>query len=84
MPKLGLIVMDEEHEWAYKQVDAAPRYHAREVAMQRAALERAVFVAGSATPDVCTYFHASRGELALHRLPERIAAGESSLPGQLG
>ncbi len=83
VPRLGLIVMDEEHEWAYKQVDAAPRYHAREVAMRRAALEGAVFVAGSATPDLCTYFHASRGELALHRLPERIAAGDSSSPGSL-
>ncbi|MCE2464711.1 MAG: primosomal protein N' [Dehalococcoidia bacterium] len=83
VPKLGLIVMDEEHEWAYKQVDAAPRYHAREVALKRAALEGAVFVAGSATPDVCTYFRASMGELTLHRLPERVSAGPSSSPGSL-
>ncbi len=83
VPKLGLIVMDEEHEWTYKQVDAAPRYHAREAALKRAALEGAVFVAGSATPDVCTYFHASRGEMALHSLPDRIAAGQSSLAGSL-
>ncbi len=83
VPKLGLVVMDEEHEWAYKQVDASPRYHAREAALKRAALEGAVFVAGSATPDVCTYFHASRGELALHGLPERIPAGPSSSPGSL-
>ena len=83
VPKLGLVVMDEEHEWAYKQVDAAPRYHAREVALKRAALEGAVFVAGSATPDVCTYFRASRGEMALHHLPERISAGQSPSPGSL-
>ena len=83
VPKLGLIVMDEEHEWAYKQVDAAPRYHAREAALKRAALEGAVFVAGSATPDVCTYFDASRGDQTLHRLPERIPAGQSSSPGSL-
>ena len=83
VPKLGFIVMDEEHEWTYKQVDAAPRYHAREAALKRAALEGAVFVAGSATPDVCTYFHASRGEMALHRLPERISSGKSPSPGSL-
>ena len=83
VPKLGLVVMDEEHEWAYKQVDATPRYHAREVALRRAALEGAVFVAGSATPDVCTYFRASMGDLALHRLPERVSSGPSSSPGSL-
>ena len=83
VPKLGLVVMDEEHEWTYKQADASPRYHARDVALRRAALEGAVFVAGSATPDVCTYFRASMGELTLHRLPERIPAGPSATTGSL-
>ena len=55
---LGLIVIDEEHEWAYKQQDATPHYHAREVSLKLAELTGAVVVMGSATPDVETYFKA--------------------------
>ncbi len=83
VPKLGLVVMDEEHEWAYKQAELAPRYHAREAALKRAELSGAVFVAGSATPDVGTYYRAALGEFALHHLPERIATGLSSKGGSL-
>ena len=51
LPDLGLIVVDEEHEWTYKQQDATPHYHAREVALKLAELAGAVVVMGSATPD---------------------------------
>ncbi|MBI2866735.1 MAG: DEAD/DEAH box helicase, partial [Chloroflexi bacterium] len=55
-PDLGLIVMDEEHEWGYKQESPTPRYHAREVAHTLADLTGAVLVLGSATPAVETYY----------------------------
>ena len=71
---LGLIVIDEEHEWTYKQQDAVPRYHAREVSTRLAELSGAVVVIGSATPDVETYFWAKGGKLRLLELPNRIAA----------
>ena len=73
LPDLGLIVIDEEHEWTYKQQDATPHYHTREVALKMAALAGAVVVMGSATPDVETYFRAKRGEYTLLELPYRIA-----------
>jgi primosomal protein N' (replication factor Y) len=75
LPDLGLIVIDEEHEGAYKQEDA-PRYHAREVATERARLTDSVLVLGSATPDLETFTRAERSELEMLRLPERV----SSLP----
>jgi primosomal protein N' (replication factor Y) len=71
-PDLGLIVVDEEHEWTYKQDDPVPRYHAREVALELARRKRAVVVLGSATPDVATYEHATLGIHALLELPDRI------------
>ncbi len=71
-PDLGLIVIDEEHEWTYKQHDASPRYHARDAAIELARLKGAVVVLGSATPDAGSYERASRGEYALLGLPERI------------
>ena len=81
---LGLIVIDEEHEWTYKQHDAAPHYHAREAALKLAELSEAVVVMGSATPDVETYYRAQRGQHKLLRLPLRVpaspAAGGKSAP----
>ncbi len=71
-PDLGLIVIDEEHEWTYKQADTTPRYHTREVAMRLAEQVGAVVVLGSATPDVETYFRAVSGEYRLLELPERV------------
>jgi primosomal protein N' (replication factor Y) len=53
---LGLIIIDEEHESAYKQDTPAPRYHAREVAIERAKRYGATVVLGSATPDTGTYY----------------------------
>lgn len=76
-PHLGLIVIDEEHEPSYKS-ETAPRYHAREVAIQRAKLERAKVVLGSATPSLETYMKALNGEYLLYTLTKRAKA--SALP----
>ena len=72
MPDVGLIVVDEEQEWTYKQESPAPRYHARDVAIERARRENAVVVLGSATPDVGTMYSALRTEITLLELPGRI------------
>ncbi len=72
MPDVGLIVVDEEQEWTYKQESPAPRYHARDVAIERARRENAVVVLGSATPDVGTMYAALRTEITLLELPGRI------------
>jgi len=69
--RLGLIVIDEEHEGSYKQ-ERTPRYHAREVAVKLAELAGAVVILGSATPDMVSYYRARRGEYQLLRLPKRI------------
>jgi primosomal protein N' (replication factor Y) len=71
LPHLGLIVMDEEHEWSYKQ-EKTPRYHTREVALKLAELAGAMVILGSATPDVVSYYKAQRGEYKLLELPQRI------------
>ncbi|MFC1961482.1 primosomal protein N' [Chloroflexota bacterium] len=73
-PDLGLIVIDEEHGWNYKQDDIAPRYHARSVALRLAELTGAVVILGSATPDVETYYHAQKRDYHLWQLPERVIA----------
>jgi len=77
-PDLGLIVIDEEHEWTYKQTDKSPRYHARDAALKLAELTGAVVILGSATPDVETYFRAEQGEYRLLSLSERVTPGEGS------
>ncbi|MFC1864592.1 primosomal protein N' [Chloroflexota bacterium] len=77
-PDLGLIVIDEEHEWTYKQHDKSPRYHARDVAVKLAELTGAVVILGSATPDVETFYHAQRGDYRLLQLPERVTPSEGS------
>ncbi|MSQ11817.1 MAG: primosomal protein N' [Dehalococcoidia bacterium] len=74
-PDVGLIVMDEEHEWTYKQQDATPRYHARDAALKLAELTGAVVLMGSATPDVASYYHALNGRYRLLRLEDRLATG---------
>lgn len=77
-PDLGLIVIDEEHEWTYKQQDKSPRYHARDVALKLAELTKAVVILGSATPDVETYYHAQQGDYHLLQLPQRVVPKEGS------
>lgn len=75
--RLGLIVIDEEHEASYKS-ENSPRYHARETAIYRAALENARVVLGSATPSLEAYSRALRGEYGLVRLKNRY--GSRPLP----
>jgi len=77
-PELSLIVIDEEHEWTYKQQDKSPRYHACDVAMKLAELTGAVVILGSATPDVETFYHAQEGDYRLLQLPERVVPMEKS------
>ncbi|MBI5284454.1 MAG: primosomal protein N' [Chloroflexi bacterium] len=71
-PDLGMIILDEEHEWTYKQHDAQPRYHSRDAAIALARMKGAVVVLGSATPDVVSYDLAARGAYTLLSLPERV------------
>ncbi len=75
LDRLGLIVVDEEHEPTFKQDDPAPRYHARDVAFRRAELSSAVVVLGSATPSIESYWRARRGGLQLLELTERVVSG---------
>lgn len=75
--RLGLIVIDEEHEGAYKS-DSVPRYHARETAVELAAMCNASVILGSATPSVDAYYKARSGEYKLFVMNNR--AGESTLP----
>lgn len=68
---IGLIVVDEEHEPSYKQ-DRSPRYHARDVAMERARLAGATVILGSATPSMESRYRADKGAYRLLRLTSRI------------
>ncbi|HWP83487.1 MAG TPA: primosomal protein N' [Bacteroidota bacterium] len=72
LPSLGLIVVDEEHEASYKQFDATPRYHARDVAIKRANDIGAVVILGSATPSAESYANVQTGKYTLLELPERV------------
>jgi primosomal protein N' (replication factor Y) len=74
-PRLGLIVLDEEHESSYKQ-ERTPRYHARTAAVELGRITGAPVILGSATPALETYFAARRGEISLLSLPRRIRTGE--------
>lgn len=69
-PNLGLIIIDEEHETTYKG-ESTPRYHARETAIERARLEGAHVVLGSATPSLESYYRCEKGEYALFELNSR-------------
>jgi primosomal protein N' (replication factor Y) len=77
VPDLGIIIVDEEHEPAYKQSERKPTYHARETALMLARILDIPVVLGSATPSVETYYQAECGNYRLIELPNRIS---SSLP----
>jgi primosomal protein N' (replication factor Y) len=69
--KLGLIVIDEEHEHSFKQ-ESVPRYHARDVAVMRAKLENIPIILGSATPSSESWYAAQHGDYTLLSLPNRV------------
>ncbi len=69
--KLGLVVVDEEHEMTFKQ-DNTPRYHARDVAIMRAKLNNASVILGSATPSLESFYNAVTGKYQLIELTQRI------------
>ena len=69
--RLGLIVVDEEHEGSFKQ-ESTPRYHGRDVAVMRARLENVPIILGSATPSLESWHNAERGQYTLLTLPSRV------------
>ena len=78
MQRLGLVIVDEEHETSFKQQDPAPRYHARSVAIMMAAasnlpqLGEARVLLGTATPSMETYYNAQKGKYGLVTLTTRF------------
>lgn len=81
LPRLGLIVIDEEHEPAYKQ-ERAPRYHAREVALALGRITGAPVILGSATPSLESYWAARQGRIHLITLPRRVLAHQAAGTGR--
>ena len=75
---LGLIIVDEEHDTSYKQIDPAPRYHARDAAIYYANLCGAKVLLGSATPSIESYYNATKEKFGLVTLSERY--GNVNLP----
>ncbi len=71
LQNIGLIIIDEEHESAYKQANPAPRYDAKVVAQKLAQFHKAPLILGSATPDVTTYYYASNNN-NLFEMPHRF------------
>jgi len=69
--KLGIIIVDEEHEPSYKQEDKL-KYHARDVAVVRAKQDEATLLLGSATPSLESFYNAEKGKFRLLTLPERV------------
>ncbi|MDE6558660.1 MAG: primosomal protein N', partial [Muribaculaceae bacterium] len=70
--RLGLVIIDEEHESSYKQFDPAPRYNARDTAIMLASMHGAKTLLGSATPAIDTYYKAKNGKYGLITLSERF------------
>jgi primosomal protein N' (replication factor Y) len=73
MENLGLIVVDEEHDSAYKQ-EEGPRYHARDLAIVRGQMTSCPVILGSATPSLESYLHCQTQRYTLLELPERVAS----------
>ena len=74
---LGLIIIDEEHESAYKS-ETVPKYHARETAIEIARMNNAKVILGSATPSLEAYYNAKKGNYSLYTLDAR--AGKGTMP----
>ncbi|MDE5930241.1 MAG: primosomal protein N', partial [Muribaculaceae bacterium] len=74
--RLGLVIVDEEHESSYKQSDPAPRYNGRDAAIVLAGMHGAKTLLGSATPSVETYYKAVTGKFGLVSLTERYGGGQ--------
>ncbi|MBT8385986.1 MAG: primosomal protein N', partial [Ignavibacteria bacterium] len=72
LKKIGLIVVDEEHDASYKQSDQIPRYNARDVAVILGSIQKCPVVLGSATPSIESMYNAKTGKYKLLELPERI------------
>ncbi|HET6890846.1 MAG TPA: primosomal protein N' [Pyrinomonadaceae bacterium] len=72
LAKLGLVIVDEEHESTYRQQDS-PRYNGRDTAIVRAQKESAVVILGSATPSLESFHNAQTGKYRYLKLPDRIA-----------
>ncbi len=75
--KLGIIIIDEEHEGSYKS-ENVPRYHAREAAIYRAEICRASVVLGSATPSLESYYRAENGMYGYYKLTGRVKDAKMS------
>lgn len=73
--RLGLVIMDEEHEGSYKS-ESMPKYHARAVAGELCRIKGASLVLGSATPSIESYYRAKKGEIRMFVLRERLAGGQ--------
>jgi primosomal protein N' (replication factor Y) (superfamily II helicase) len=71
LPRLGLIIVDEEYDPSYKQ-EESPRYQARDSAIVRGKLENAIVILGAGTPSVQSFHNASRGRYRLLSMPERV------------
>lgn len=71
LPRLGLIVVDEEHDISYKQ-EEAPRYQARDAAVVRGKMEDAVVLLGSGTPSIQSYHNTANGKYRLFSMPQRV------------
>ena len=74
--RLGLVIVDEEHETSYKQQDPAPRYHARSAAIVLAQMYKAKTLLGTATPSLESYHNAKTGKYGLVELKERYQGME--------
>ncbi len=77
-PDLGLIIIDEEHEWTYKQHEHTPRYHTHLVAAKIAELTGSVVILGSATPCLESYYYAQQGRYQILELKERMTPKEGA------
>ncbi|MBL0174685.1 MAG: primosomal protein N' [Ignavibacteria bacterium] len=78
LENVGLVIVDEEHESSYKQVDPQPRYHARDAAVMRAHIDGATVLLGSATPSAESWHNAQLGKYTMLRMPSRV--DDAALP----